>query len=123
MILFNRFMKRISFIKNILSIGFIFLGGSSLISSCGGKSDEEVKKNRDKNQLDCGKDLTSAEKKSREEYQYEEISAKEEELCNNCTHFRIPKKGEECGTCELVKGPINPLGYCNQWFKKAEAAA
>jgi hypothetical protein len=113
-------MNRISFIKNIFSIGIILVGGSSIISSCGEKSDKEIQKERENNQQDCGKNLTSAEKKSREEYEYEEISSKEEEICNNCTHFRIPKNGEQCGTCELVKGPINPLGYCNQWFKKVE---
>ena len=28
------------------------------------------------------------------------------------------QEADHAGTCELVKGPINPNGYCDQWMKK-----
>jgi hypothetical protein len=37
--------------------------------------------------------------------------------CSNCAFFVAGAKNQ-CGQCTLVRGPINPLGYCNSWAAK-----
>jgi hypothetical protein len=34
--------------------------------------------------------------------------------CNACAKFRSAG-ADACGGCEVVKGPINPLGGCRSW--------
>jgi hypothetical protein len=41
----------------------------------------------------------------------------ENKSCSSCAFFKAGKK-DECGQCTLVRGPINPLGYCNSWAAK-----
>jgi len=41
----------------------------------------------------------------------------ENKSCSICAFFKAGKK-DECGQCTLVRGPINPLGYCNSWAAK-----
>lgn len=38
--------------------------------------------------------------------------------CALCMQFN-PGGKDACGTCKVVKGPINPNGYCKLWVKKA----
>ena len=37
--------------------------------------------------------------------------------CLNCNFYEAAAEGQ-CGGCTLVKGPINPQGYCNSWAEK-----
>jgi hypothetical protein len=39
-------------------------------------------------------------------------------LCSGCQLFK-PAGENQCGACQLVKGPINPNGSCKSWVKKA----
>jgi len=38
--------------------------------------------------------------------------------CSACA-FYVAAGKNECGQCTLVKGPINPGGYCNSWAQKS----
>lgn len=116
-------MNRKNFIKNCFNFGTLLIGGSSLIQACRKDgTDEKLVKERESENIKCNENLTAEEIKSREEFDYEEISKQEKEICANCTHFIPAKEHEQCGRCEVVKGPVNPMGYCTQWFKKVEAA-
>ncbi|CAN5249279.1 hypothetical protein BH09MYX1_BH09MYX1_12640 [soil metagenome] len=38
--------------------------------------------------------------------------------CVKCNFFK-PAAPDACGACTLIKGPINPAGYCNSFVVKA----
>lgn len=37
------------------------------------------------------------------------------ERCDNCTHFCAGPKPSAMGTCAIVKGSIDPQGWCLAW--------
>ena len=37
--------------------------------------------------------------------------------CLNCDFFESAGRNQ-CGTCTLIQGPINPGGYCKSWAAK-----
>jgi hypothetical protein len=37
--------------------------------------------------------------------------------CSKCAFFVAGGK-DQCGQCTVVKGPIDPRGYCNSWAAK-----
>lgn len=38
--------------------------------------------------------------------------------CSGCIQFQAAPAAGSCGTCKLVKGPINPDGYCKLFAAK-----
>lgn len=67
--------------------------------------------------LDCTdtSDLWPAEVATREENDYTDRSTKNDQYCFNCSNFVPPETRGTCGTCDTVKGPIHPLGWCEAW--------
>lgn len=64
------------------------------------------------------KGLTDMELKMRNEtLKYVADSPDPKKLCDNCKFWQPPTG---CGTCQLIKGPIAPKGYCISWFTAAE---
>ncbi len=62
--------------------------------------------------------LSTADRQLRESLKYQDQSPiGKDKSCLNCEFFK-PGSRNECGTCTLVKGPINPAGYCNSWAAK-----
>ena len=59
--------------------------------------------------------LTSADKALRESFEYAEKSpfgsAKD---CLNCMYYMQPQ-GSFCGGCTILRGEVNPKGWCSQW--------
>jgi len=35
--------------------------------------------------------------------------------CSTCSHYIPAAKAGEAGRCEIVAGPVGPLGYCIVW--------
>lgn len=62
--------------------------------------------------------LGDADKKARTSSQYIESSKIAAKNCDNCAHYVGAPAADQCGTCKVVKGPINPKGYCNLWVEK-----
>lgn len=61
--------------------------------------------------------LSEADLKMRNEtLQYAAQSPDPAKVCDNCKFWGAPTGGQECGTCQLIKGPIHPKGYCTSWF-------
>jgi hypothetical protein len=48
---------------------------------------------------------------------YEDISKDAQKKCSNCQFFK-PAGENQCGGCQLLKGPINPSGLCKSWVQK-----
>jgi hypothetical protein len=38
--------------------------------------------------------------------------------CTNCVQYVAAPNATSCGTCKVVKGTINPNGYCKSWAAK-----
>jgi hypothetical protein len=38
--------------------------------------------------------------------------------CQRCLQFVAPPAEGRCGTCKIVKGPINPGGYCKSYVAR-----
>jgi len=62
--------------------------------------------------------LTEQEKATRTSLKYVEKSPEANKNCANCSLYQQPKAGEYCGGCSVMKGPINPKGYCTAWAPK-----
>jgi hypothetical protein len=53
-----------------------------------------------------------------ETLKYVPVSTEEGKRCDNCKFWEPAPEGEICGGCTLIKGPINPKGYCTSWFTR-----
>lgn len=49
--------------------------------------------------------------------EYTDKSAIASKECAGCQLFK-PAAPDACGACTVVKGPINPRGYCKSWVQK-----
>ncbi len=63
--------------------------------------------------------LTPAEAQTRRTFNYVEQTPLPEKRCDNCRFWLAPAEDAACGGCTLVKGPINPGGYCTSWIAPA----
>jgi len=101
-------LSRRSALKISLSVLPLAAGGVALLNACGSSG------------VDCTdvSGLTEPEVATRTNLEYVEASPHgTEKDCVNCRFYT----GNEtaCGTCTLVKGPVNPRGYCKSWVIKA----
>lgn len=112
-------ISRKDFIKNILFSGTILFGGSVLLSACGGekKSPETSSVKSNDPCIDLS-GLSQGDIQTRTQFGYKGQTPDEDKFCSNCLHWQPPTGDGSCGTCDLVKGPINPNGYCTQWMQK-----
>lgn len=94
-----------------------------LISGCknesGGAAEGTAPAATPEKALDCTdvSGLTEAEVNTRKSLAYVDQSPNPAKLCSNCQLF-TPSAGPGCAGCTVVKGPINPNGYCNSWVQK-----
>ncbi|RJQ22614.1 MAG: hypothetical protein C4560_02175 [Nitrospiraceae bacterium] len=104
-------------------LGCLSLGGVSFLASCQKKPDAEkqgaegMAKGGPAAGDPCAdiSGLTEQEKQTRVANSYVGKSTIEGKQCSNCNLF---SSGTPCGTCSLVRGPINPDGYCNAWVAR-----
>jgi hypothetical protein len=61
--------------------------------------------------------LSSADAQTRVTLQYVDHSTDPTKTCLGCQQF-IPAAPDTCGTCKVVKGPINPKGNCKSFVAK-----
>ena len=100
--------------------GFLTMG--MLLAGCDKSSGGggEAPKEEEEKPLDCTdvSGLTDAEKKTRESFKYVEQTPEPGKLCANCQLYQPPADGDGCGGSTVVKGPINPNGYCTSWVQR-----
>jgi hypothetical protein len=48
---------------------------------------------------------------------YVDVSTEPGKSCAGCLQF-LPASPDACGACKVVKGPINPSGYCKSFSPK-----
>jgi hypothetical protein len=61
--------------------------------------------------------LSSADAQTRVTLAYVDNSVEPGKMCSGCQQF-VPAAPDACGTCKVVKGPINPKGYCKSFVAK-----
>jgi hypothetical protein len=49
---------------------------------------------------------------------YADVSVDPAKLCIKCQQWVEPPTSGACGTCKLLKGPVNPNGSCNAFAAK-----
>lgn len=62
--------------------------------------------------------LAPAEVSTRQSQHYVDASPHADKHCNNCRFYTAGAAGQ-CGTCQVLRGPINPEGYCDLWAAQA----
>jgi hypothetical protein len=62
--------------------------------------------------------LSAADAAVRTSLAYQDKSPEPGKSCTGCQQF-IPAAPDACGTCKVLKGPINPAGYCKSFAPKA----
>lgn len=71
--------------------------------------------------LDCTdvSGLAPADVQMRTSQQYVEVSTHGGQNCGNCNFYTQPTQAGACGRCQVIRGPINPAGYCNLYVARA----
>jgi hypothetical protein len=62
--------------------------------------------------------LSSADVQLRTVLAYADISTEPGKSCALCLQFIPAPTADACGTCKIVKGPINPKGNCKSFVAK-----
>ena len=122
-------MNRKEFLR-LVFLGLAAGAGGSLLASCGSKEETSQTETSGGAQKTPSRPaaadpcadvtgLTDAELTMRNEtLKYIPVSADPDKRCDNCKFWKPSESGEFCGSCELIKGPINPKGYCVSWFTR-----
>jgi hypothetical protein len=128
----NKKLSRRDFLNRAVVLGMASVGAGAVLTACdkgdkkGGDKMDAKKAGGDKmdakkaGPLKCDDvaGLSEADKATRTNNQYVEKSTTAGKTCSNCQLYK-PGAAGACGSCTLVKGPINPQGYCRVWVKKA----
>jgi hypothetical protein len=61
--------------------------------------------------------LAAADVQVRTSLAYVDVSVEPGKSCTVCQQF-VPVAPNTCGTCKVVKGPINPKGFCKSFVAK-----
>jgi hypothetical protein len=62
--------------------------------------------------------LSASDAQVRTSLAYADKSPEPGKSCTGCQQF-IPAAPDTCGSCKVLKGPINPAGYCKSFAAKA----
>ncbi len=63
--------------------------------------------------------LTEREISMREQLEYIAQSEDPKQVCKNCRFWQPAQPGDNCGGCQLIKGPIHPNAWCKSWMALA----
>ena len=119
------------FLKQAVALGVVGLRGPGLLAACGNeKAAERIKtETGPTDQTSPGAavsgkcagsaDLPAGDVAARQAVNYVDESPQTDKFCANCRFFKQPAAGAVCGGCEIVKGPIAPVGYCNAWVAQS----
>jgi hypothetical protein len=118
----NERITRKEFLLRCALTGAAVLGGGSVLAGCGGgdngDSGQQAASKSTAAADPCGDTtgLTETDLQMRTNLKYVAVSTEEGKNCANCKFYVADQFGEQCGGCELFKGPVHPEGYCSSWF-------
>jgi hypothetical protein len=107
-------------------MGAAVVGGGSILAGCGGGGGDEADSGQQSasattSAADPCSDttgLTETDLQMRTNLKYVKVSTEEGKNCANCKFYLADQFGEQCGGCQLFKGPVHPEGNCSSWFAK-----
>lgn len=93
-------------------LGAAFVAPAALVG-CGGEEEGEA-------ELSCTDTtgLAPAAVSTRESQNYVDHSTNPEQSCANCRFYTAGAAGQ-CGSCQVIQGPIHPEGNCGLWAAQA----
>lgn len=93
--------------REVLRLAVIGSAGAAF-AACGGGAPA----------LDCDdvSNLSATDASFRTGQGYVETSTRPGRTCDTCNFYTAVPNA--CGTCTLIRGPINPAGYCNLWVQR-----
>jgi len=104
-------------------MGAAVVGGGSLLTGCGGGGDKGDSGQKAASTTTSAADpcgdttgLSETDIQMRTNLKYVEVSVDEGKNCANCKFYLADQHGEQCGGCQLFKGPVHPKGNCSSWF-------
>jgi hypothetical protein len=103
--------SRRSALKVLGAVPILTSAAGALLAACGKKTEPD-------SCLDVGA-LSEPEKMARSALQYSDRSTLADKRCLLCNLYQAPPDPSQCGTCQIVKGPIHPKGYCTAFVAKA----
>ncbi len=110
----DRFITRRDALKHTALLTFVGVGaGSLLTSACDKKASTAA--------LSCNdtSSLAPADLEMRTvTMAYVEKTADPAKACENCQQYKAAPAPGSCGGCTILKGPINPAGFCKAWIAK-----
>jgi hypothetical protein len=62
--------------------------------------------------------LSATDVQVRTSLAYVDLSVEAGKTCNGCQQFIPAPAAGACGTCKVLKGPINPAGNCKSFVAK-----
>lgn len=107
-------LSRKEFLKRAGIVGATLVVGPAVFQAC---KQEEKKAQGPK--CDDVTGLTPEEIEQRKNLQYTDNSPDPNKLCQNCALYVLPEGNSPCGKCNLIKGPVSPMGWCTSWVPKA----
>jgi hypothetical protein len=113
-------INRKNFLKNAAALTLTGIGVLGFLESCGNEKKGSEPQKSEANTGPCSdlSGLSDADKQTRDLYRYVSNSPHDDKKCFMCNYFTPPKGDAKCGSCQIVKGPINPNGYCTSFVKK-----
>ena len=117
-------LNRREFLQKLSMVGLGVIGAGSLMNACGKEEQQtpapQTAQPAMKEADPCADlgGLTAEEKQLRATFEYVAKSPFPEKLCDNCGFWIAPEGDSPCGGCQIMKGPINPKGYCKSWVAK-----
>lgn len=113
-------LSRRSFIQRLAVVGAASVGATYIVA-CGGDGGAAGEgEGGSTAALDCTdvSALSPEEQATRTALQYVDVSVTEGKDCTNCQQYQAAADASSCGTCLVVPGSINPVGYCSSWAEK-----
>lgn len=103
-------ITRRQLLRRTLGAGAAIAGSGFLIAAC--DEDEEQAA-----ELDCTdvSGLDAQERQTRETLGYTDESPEADQQCKNCRFFEPAESEGACGGCQIMPGPVHPLGWCKSW--------
>lgn len=112
--------SRRTFLRQAITVGALGIGGGALLSACGKKEGgEKPAAAGAAGGCDDVSALAAADQAFRKTNEYKEASTEAGKNCEGCQLFTPPVGGAACGACKVLKGSVNPAGWCKLWAKKA----
>ena len=101
-------LNRRDFLERAAVLGASLSAGALLVACKGGGGSSEL------SCIDTA-GMSEADISTRTSMAYVDVSTVAGKNCSTCALYTQPSTEGECGGCTVVRGPINPAGYCNVW--------